>query len=226
METCTKITSPFLSFVGNSEAVAVPEITLILFDLNGVLYHYDREARIAHLSRLSGLPSDAIRTVIWGSGFEDTGDVGALDASGYLREFGKCIGYDLTESEWLAAQRVALIPIKASLALLPRLRSQVSCAVLTNNNFLIRQHFEILYPEAAALVGERKYFSAEFGTRKPNPEAYRRCASRLGVDPIKTLFIDDSPSNVAGAVEAGMLAYEYTDPSDLSSEFLRRGLLT
>jgi hypothetical protein len=28
----------------------LPEISLILFDLNSVLYHYDRNPRIAHLA--------------------------------------------------------------------------------------------------------------------------------------------------------------------------------
>jgi len=98
------------------------KISLILFDLNGVLYRYDRDARIAHLASVSGRTPEAIRTAIWDSGFEDSGDAGALDAAAYLRGFGACIGYALPEAEWVVAQQLAATPIAATLALLPRIR--------------------------------------------------------------------------------------------------------
>ncbi len=203
----------------------LPEIALILFDLNGVLYRYDRDARIARLGALSGRTPDAIKAAIWDSGFEDRGDAGAFDAAGYLGGFGRCMGYDLTEREWLEAQRVAVTPMAESLALLPRLRSGVRCAVLTNNNLLVRRHFATLYPEAAALAGAHAYVSAEFGARKPEPEAYRRCLAAIGIAPAAALFVDDSAANVAGARQAGLLGYEYSDPEALEAELSRCGLL-
>lgn len=201
------------------------EISLILFDLNGVLYRYDREARIAHLHTVCNQSPDTIKSAIWDSGFEDSGDAGTLDAAAYLQGFGARIGYDLPEAEWVAAQQVALTPIAATLALLPRIRPAVACAVLTNNNLLVRRHFATLYPEAAAQVGERAHVSAEFGARKPDPEAYRRCLTHLGVQPLATLFVDDSRTNVAGARAAGLLGHDYTGPEDLSTELRSRGLL-
>ena len=203
----------------------MPDIALILFDLNGVLYRYDRDARIARLGALSGQTPDAVKAAIWDSGFEDAGDAGAFDASEYLRGFGRCMGYDLGETEWLGAQRVAVTPIAESLALLGRLRHDVQCAVLTNNNLLVRRHFATLYPEVAALVGERAYVSAEFGARKPEPEAYRRCLARIGAEPAASLFIDDSTANVGGARAAGLLGYAYSGPEALEAELLGRALL-
>jgi glucose-1-phosphatase len=203
----------------------VTEISLILFDLNGVLYRYDREARVAHLASITKRSADVIKTAIWDSGFEDSGDAGTLDAAAYLRGFGACIGYDLAEADWVAAQQVAATPIAETLALLPRIRLEVSCAVLTNNNLLVLRHFSTLYPEVAALVGGRACVSAEFGARKPDPEAYRRCLVRLGAVPAATLFVDDSVANVAGAREAGLLGCDYTEPEELAAELGRHGLL-
>jgi glucose-1-phosphatase len=204
---------------------AVTEISLILFDLNGVLYRYDREARIAYLHSVSSQSPDAIRSAIWDSGFEDSGDSGALDATAYLKGFGARILYDLPEAEWVSAQLVAVMPIDATLGLLPRLSPDVLCAVLTNNNFLVKKHFATLYPEVAALVDDRSYVSAEFGARKPDPEVYRRCLARLGVPPESTLFVDDSTANVAGAREAGLQELDYTTADELAAELGRRGLL-
>lgn len=98
-------------------------ISLLLFDLNGVPYRYDREARIAYLHAVSARSPEPIRSAIWDSGFEDAGDTGTLGADGYLRGFGARIGADLSEAEWLAAQQVAVTPIPDTLALLPRVRA-------------------------------------------------------------------------------------------------------
>jgi HAD superfamily hydrolase (TIGR01509 family) len=209
----------------DTQVTPVTDISTILFDLNGVLYSYDRDARIAHLAATAQRSPDSVRAAIWESGFEDRGDAGALDAAAYLHGFGSRIGFDLSEAEWVAAQRQAVTPIEATLALLPRLRPAVRCAVLTNNNLLVKQHFSTLYPEVAAMVGDRACVSAEFGARKPDPDVYRKCLARLGVDPAATLFVDDSSANVAGAREAGLEAHHYNGPDGLAAELNNLGLL-
>jgi putative hydrolase of the HAD superfamily len=201
------------------------EISLILFDLNGVLYRYDRDARIRYLASIAKRAPAAVQTAIWDSGFEDNGDAGTVDAVTYLHGFGASIGYDLTEPDWVAAQRIALTPIVPTLSLLPRIRPAVRCAVLTNNNLLVRRYFSTLYPEVAALVGSRAYVSAEFGARKPDPDVYRRCLGRLGVAPAAALFVDDSAANVAGARTAGLHGYDYISSAELAAAFAARGLL-
>jgi hypothetical protein len=43
---------------------AVTELSLILFDLNGVLYRYDRAARIACLAAIAHREPDAVKAGI------------------------------------------------------------------------------------------------------------------------------------------------------------------
>jgi hypothetical protein len=74
------------------------EISLILLDLNGVLYHYDREARVHALASMTDLSPALIKAAIWDSGFEDRGDAGAFDAEAYLHSFGAAIGCNLSEA--------------------------------------------------------------------------------------------------------------------------------
>ena len=45
--------------------------------------------------------------------------------------------------------------------------------------------------------------SAEEGLSKPDPQIYRRTCERLGRRPAECLFVDDRPSNIAGAEAAG-----------------------
>ena len=96
------------------------EISLILLDLNGVLYHYDREARVHALASTSHLSPALIKAAIWDSGFEDRGDAGAFDAEAYLHGFGAAIGCNLSEAEWVTALRAAITPIPEALALVRR----------------------------------------------------------------------------------------------------------
>jgi putative hydrolase of the HAD superfamily len=201
------------------------QIAWILLDLNGVLYHYDRAARINRLAAASRCSHAQIKAGVWESGFEDSGDAGSFDADTYLRRFGTAIGYQLSEAEWVHALQAAIAPIEANLALLPRIRGGVGCAVLTNNNLLVQRHFAALYPEVAARVGQDAHVSAEFGARKPDPEAFLRCLGRIGAAPEDVLFIDDSDANVAGARAAGLAGYHATSPDGLATELRARGII-
>lgn len=46
--------------------------------------------------------------------------------------------------------------------------------------------------------------SHEVGMRKPDPEIYLLSARRLGVDPSRIVFLDDTESNVEAARRVGM----------------------
>lgn len=177
------------------------------------------------LASASGLSQGLIRAAIWESGFEDAGDAGAVDAQAYLRGFGAAIGYDLSEAEWVAALAVAVTPIPEALSVMGRIRTDLTCAVLTNNNLLVLRHFSRLCPEVAARVHERACVSAEFGARKPEPNAYRRCLVRLGAEPAAAQFIDDSQANVEGARAAGLNGHRSDSAEDLAVALRSRGLL-
>lgn len=55
------------------------------------------------------------------------------------------------------------------------------------------------------------------GTAKPDREIYELLLARFSLDPASTLFVDDSPVNVAGAARAGMDAVLYTVPGPVLS---------
>jgi glucose-1-phosphatase len=59
-------------------------ISTLLFDMNDVLYSYDRSVRVTHIARICREPTAAVAEAIWESGFEDSGDSGVMDADAYL----------------------------------------------------------------------------------------------------------------------------------------------
>ena len=72
---------------------------------------------------------------------------------------------------------------------------------------------------------DAQVFSHEVGTLKPDPRTYRAALGALGVQAAQALFIDDAPTNVRGALELGMVAYQFVGTDPLLSELCRLGLL-
>ena len=200
-------------------------ISAVLFDMNEVLYRYDRDARIAFLARVCGKAPSFVEAAIWGSGYEDIADSGAIDAEAYLSGFGERLGAALTLGQWIAALRAAVTPFPEALALAAAIGREAQIAVLTNNNLLVAREIDAVFPQLRPIFGKRIFVSAEFRARKPDPEAYRRCLSRLGAAPEATLFVDDSAKNVAGAERAGLSGHVYADVETLAAALRREGLL-
>jgi len=181
-------------------------ITTVVFDMDGVLCRYRRERRLALLASWSGRSPEAIRDAIWGSGFEDEGELGRLSADDYLKGFGERMAYPLTAEQWVEARRVGIEPDTEVLALARRLGAVRPVGMFTNNPLLLKRHIAAVFPAVAEVFGPRAVFSSELGKTKPDPEAFRRLAARLSAAPDEILYFDDDPAYVAGARAAGLRA--------------------
>jgi len=198
---------------------------LVLFDMEGVLSHYDRSARVDHLSALSGQAPDAVRHAIWGSGLEARADGGQISDDDYLSALGVLLGCPIHRDDWLAARRASITPYTEVIALAARMAERSRIAVLTNNCRLVTDYIGYLNPPVAQLFGPHVYASASFGAAKPAAQAYLRCLDQLGVRADETLFIDDTDTNVAGAINAGLHGYKFVSPDALAEELERWELL-
>ena len=85
------------------------------------------------------------------------------------------------------------------------------------------------YHHEAFPVVEKKYdffsgfdgivVSARLGIMKPNPAIYAHMTAKYGLTPARTLFIDDSPANVEGALYAGWQGLCYNRPGKIYEFF-------
>src|SRR5262245_4300886 len=199
-------------------------IEAVVFDLDGVLCDYRIERRLALLASWSGRGPDAIRAAIWGSGFEDEAERGLLTADDYLKGFGERMGYPLTAAQWVEARRGAMEPDAAVLSNARRLGAELRVGMFTNNPLLLKRHIAEVFPAVPDIFGARAVFSAEVGRSKPDPEAFRRLAARLGVAPDAILYFDDETSYVAGAREAGLSAERVGGAAAVRASLAAHGL--
>jgi 2-haloacid dehalogenase len=85
------------------------------------------------------------------------------------------------------------------------------------------------YPIAEELYGFLGRFrgvvvSGRIGLVKPDAAIYDHTIARFGVVPGRTVFIDDSAKNVAGAAAAGLRAVHFTGPEALARDLAALGL--
>jgi putative hydrolase of the HAD superfamily len=199
-------------------------IKVVVFDMDGVLCRYRIERRLARLAAWSGHSPDTIHAAIWRSGFEDEAERGVLSADDYLRGFGERLGYPLSAAQWVEARRVAVEPDLAVLALVRQLSVARPIGMSTNNPWLLKRHIAEVFPAVPALFGTRAVFSAELGRSKPDPEAFRRLATRLACAPDEILYFDDDATYVAGAREAGLSAHRVGGAAGVRTGLAMHGL--
>lgn len=179
-------------------------IEAFIFDMDDVLCTYDVGRRIEALAGLSGRSEAEIHAAIWQTDFLDRADRGDFSADDYLGEFGRRLGCPLTRAEWVEARRLSMVPDQAMLDLVKELGQNHQLALLTNNDRLLAETLDALFPALRPLFGKHLYVSAELGLAKPDPEIFRAVCKRLDVKTEVAFFVDDLAVNVAGAQEAGL----------------------
>jgi glucose-1-phosphatase len=66
--------------------------------------------------------------------------------------------------------------------------------------------------------------SFELGVMKPSAEFYEKAIRKFAIDPASSIFIDDLPENVDGAVAAGMTGIVFRNRVRLVNELTRLGV--
>jgi 2-haloacid dehalogenase len=67
--------------------------------------------------------------------------------------------------------------------------------------------------------------SGQEGIVKPDPAIYRLACERLGIEPARAVFVDDTPTNAVAASRAGLTGITFTSAGRLREDLVRLGLL-
>ena len=191
-------------------------IEFVIFDMDDVLYDFDRDYRRDALERLTGRPASLFEHSIWGSGWEAAAEAGdPSTAEGYIQGFAERLGHPIDEATWTDIRRSMMRPRHDVLALAGLLSNQADAALLTNNGMLLKKALGVCAPEAVSIFGDKAHVSAEFRARKPDPDVYLKLCAQYGHDPAKSLMVDDLQENIDGAEAAGLRGHVYKSPDGL-----------
>ena len=199
--------------------------TLVLFDLDDVLAHYDHAPRLRVLAERTGTSERAIARALFESGLEQEADLGLHDAQGHADQLAIRLGSPVVPADLIAARAAAMTANVNVLALAHQVSRKARVAILTNNNLLLRDNLAAICPPLFPLFEQRVFCSAQFKLGKPDPQVFLRCLQALDTPPAECFFIDDKPENPEGARAAGLSAHHYLNDTLLRADLLQRGLL-
>jgi glucose-1-phosphatase len=199
-------------------------ISLVIFDMDGVLADLDRPRRLLWLSRATGKTAEHFNATVWHSDFESGAEAGRYPTGAeYLSEFNARSGCALSREQWVEARRQAMTLLPETLAIARELQSEARIALLTNNGSLLKESLPELVPEVWNLFGAHAHASCEFLARKPDRLVFERLLDRYAVAPGRALLIDDDPLNVQGARSAGLHALRFRTAARLKGNLAELG---
>ncbi len=194
--------------------------------MDDVLCAYHVDIRIAALAEITGKAVDSIRASIWETDFLEQSDRGAYSAQAYLEEFGRRLDYPLSRAEWVAARKAAMPPFHDVLGLVGRVKKRLPVALLTNNDHLLGETLDEIFPDLIPLFGDAIFVSARIGAAKPDAACFMHCCTALKVAATETFFTDDLVENVLGAKSAGLMAHHFDGYQGLVQALEAHGVRT
>jgi FMN phosphatase YigB (HAD superfamily) len=204
----------------------------LVLDFGGVLYDIDY-----------GAPASAFAKLGWDSFADDYAqgaqseifdglETGAMSEGDFLKALHAKCANGTKPSDVLAAWNCILIGLpERSLMALEVLSKRYRLFLFSNTNAI---HAPIFERQIAEHYGRSTFpaffeeivYSHRFGLKKPASQTFEAYASRFGLAPGATLFVDDSAQHVEGAKRAGWHALHLNVERDhLQALCIRHGLL-
>ena len=192
----------------------------IVFDLGGVLIDLDFDRSVRAFEE--GLGYGKIRELLdlcHQKGIYGDMEAGLITADEFRAEVLResrpgCVPGDVDRA--MAGLLVGMDPAKVPL--LEELSRKYAIYGLSNNNEISVKRMHEIY-EANGLDWQRifrkEFISCRMKMLKPSREIFDAAAAEIGLPTSEILFVDDSQTNVDGALAAGWQAVLYTQGTDL-----------
>lgn len=196
----------------------------LIFDLGGVIINLDYNRTIHAFEDLGmgnfhEVYSQAAQTNL----FDDL-ETGKISAQRFINSLLPYLRSGTTPNMVVHAWNAMIlnVPIE-KLQLLTELKEKYPVYLLSNTNEL---HVPVVRREWAKVTSlpmehyfNRIFFSNEVHLRKPDRSIFEYVCSEEGLNPARTLFIDDSIQHIRGAEEFGLQTIHLTEPTALIQLF-------
>lgn len=203
------------------------KINNIIFDLGGVIINLDIPKTINEFNKLSSIPFESIYTQLQQYPIFDLYDKGEISSEDFFNDLKKITKTDNDIPAIRKAWDAMLLDFpKHRLELLNSLKDKYRIFLLSNTNEAHIETFELdLYNQHGHKnlepFFEKVYYSCRMGMRKPDTEIFDYVLNQNSLSAEETLFIDDSPQHIEGALKTGInakLLHKHREVADLLSE--------
>jgi putative hydrolase of the HAD superfamily len=178
----------------------------LLFDLGGVVLSIDWDRMFTRWAYHAGEEPDTIRARFSFDAFYARHERGEIEASEYFASLRSSLRINLSDAQFIDGWTAIYVgEILGMPQLLRSLKDQVPLYAFTNSNPTHVNVWANLYAETLKNF-RRVFVSSDLGVRKPEPEAFAKVATAIGVPLSRILFFDDTKENVESARAIGMQA--------------------
>ncbi len=199
------------------------ELSAVLFDLGGVVLQWEPERAFEQVLDAAAVPAFLARVGFdaWNRA-QDAGrpfaEAEAELAARFPDDADTIRAYRRHFASTLTGEVPGTAAVLADLA-----AARVPLAALTNwsaETFPVAQsRFAVLDRFATIVVSGAERLA------KPDPAIFRLACRRAGFEPARTVFVDDSPANVAAARGIGLTGLRFTGAARLRDDLTGLGLL-
>lgn len=193
-------------------------IRVVLFDLDGVIRHFDPH-HVRSIEKLHGIESGAIERFAFSTAVIEQVTTGRITRQDWIARIAAHIENDAAASEW-GRQPARVDPAVLELAAEIR-HAGCMTAILTNGTDTI--------PEEVTEAGLSHHFhpifnSATIGYTKPDERAFQHVVDQLDRPANEFFFTDDSPAKLVGAAALGMATHHFQGVPGLRAALRSHGV--
>ena len=204
-------------------------IDAILFDLGGVFITIDYQATIDAFEKLRFenaqlLYSQAEQAILF-----EKYETGKISTPHFINNLLKLSNSNPSPNQIVKAWNSMIGDFSIeSITLLKNLQSKYRLFMLSNTNELhmelVKRKWQEIENAPMESFFEKVHFSHQLGLRKPYPNTFLEVCKINNLDPVKTLFIDDSIQHIVGAQKAGLQTIYLKKITDLAFELKAFGI--
>jgi glucose-1-phosphatase len=136
-------------------------------------------------------------------------EAGRISDEEFLNEIKKLLTAEVSDEDVINAWNALLLRFPPErIKLLKELKSSYRLFLFSNTNAIHYDKFSEIYRDTYSGeledLFEKAYYSHSLGQRKPDTAGFELIIKENGLDPKKTLFVDDAFINVEGAIKTGL----------------------
>lgn len=186
--------------------VKLSDFDTIIFDFGGVILDIDPDLSRRRFAEMLGIEN---ARKLEAEQLPQLYEKGLISRAEFVSRINQIAGTQLSADEILSAWNAMLLNYKpARIEWIKRLHTTHRLLLLSNTN---DSHFEYFHNKLIAEYGvtfyqlfDHVYLSHEMGMLKPSHEIYETVIAQQQLNLRRTLFIEDTARNVAGAQEVGL----------------------
>ena len=205
------------------------KIKHIIFDLGGVILDIDENMAVHELEKrgvdLHLIEGEAFRSI------DNRFERGILTAASFRRKVKELVGLPkISDADFDYIWNAILLDIpRERIQALEEIKEHYHIFLMSNTNEI---HYDLYVRDLQLRFGykqfddlfDKSYFSFDVHLLKPDPLFFEYILEQQGLKPQETLFIDDSPANIAVARQLGIHTY-HIHRDELVRNLFKDGIL-